>query len=67
MSDERMPELRHPPGNAVDEDVSPMPDGQRDGPTVLVSLVPVLVDPDLAVAVEQRLSETAHRHVLAAE
>ncbi len=64
---EGVPELGLAPGDAVDEDVGAVPDGEADGPALAVAAVAVLVHPDLAVAVEEGPAVAAERDVGAAE
>lgn len=44
-----------------------MPKGQADGSAVLISLIPILIIPQLAISIEQRLSKSPQADVHAAE
>lgn len=67
VGDEGVPELALTPGYAVDPDIVGVPERQGDGPAVLVALVPVLIVPDLAVAVEEGLAVALEGDVLPAD
>lgn len=62
-----VPKLALAPGNTIDKDIPSLPQRQTNRPTVLVPLVPVLVVPQLALPVKQRLAEAEEREVAAAE
>ena len=61
------PKLWLPPCNSVNENVRRMPKGERDGASILVALISVLVVPRLTVSEEECFPVAAHGDVLATQ